>query len=194
MPPAALKAFKELQSILVSEPVMACPRNDRPYALITDASLGDCLKAGGFGAILAQQDDLGQFRAIAYASRKLQDHEKNYTPYLLEMDAAVWAMTHLETYLVGKHFVLFMDHKPLKTLGKVHTRTFNQLQLAMIDFDFEFAYKKRSEMPADYLSQNLVDALQLEDMAIRQEQEKDENYRVPKDYLMTGKLLVWWMP
>ena len=42
------------------------------------------------------------------------------TPYLLEMDAAVWAMKHFETHL-GKHFVLFTDHKPLETLGKVHT-------------------------------------------------------------------------
>ena len=30
LPPAALKAFKELQSILVSDPVMAYPRNDQP--------------------------------------------------------------------------------------------------------------------------------------------------------------------
>ena len=37
----AMKAFKELQTILVSEPVMAYPRRNRPYALITDASLGD---------------------------------------------------------------------------------------------------------------------------------------------------------
>jgi hypothetical protein len=61
LPPDALNAFKELQSILVSEPVMAYPRNDRPYILITDALLGDCIKPGGFGAILAQQDDQGRF-------------------------------------------------------------------------------------------------------------------------------------
>jgi hypothetical protein len=69
MPPDALNAFKELQTILISEPVMAYPRNDRPYILITDASLGDCNKPGGFGAILAQQDDEGRFWAVSYASR-----------------------------------------------------------------------------------------------------------------------------
>ena len=60
---------------------MAYPRNDRPYALLTDASQGNCIKPGGFGAILAQQDDQGRFRAVAYAN------DENYTPYLLEMHA-----------------------------------------------------------------------------------------------------------
>ena len=153
---------------------MAYPRNDRPYILVTDAALGDCNKPGGFGAILAQQDDQGRFRAIAYASRKLLAHEKNYRPYLLEMDAAVWAMRHFETFLLGRHFVLMTDHKPLETLGSVHTRTFNRLQLAMIDFDFEITYKKGSEMPADYLSRNHVDSLTLDDSTIRTAQEKHD--------------------
>ena len=41
LPADAMKAFKEMQTILVSEPVMAYPRRNRTYALITDASLGD---------------------------------------------------------------------------------------------------------------------------------------------------------
>ena len=41
LPADAMKAFKEMQTILVSEPVIAYPRRNRPYALITDASLGD---------------------------------------------------------------------------------------------------------------------------------------------------------
>ena len=78
----AMKAFKELQTILVSEPVMAYPRRNRPYALITDASLGDSdqKKPGGLGAILTQIDERGEHQVIAYASRKLVQHEKNYMP------------------------------------------------------------------------------------------------------------------
>ena len=41
LPTDAMKAFKEMQTILVSEPVMAYPRRNRPFALITDSSLGD---------------------------------------------------------------------------------------------------------------------------------------------------------
>ena len=47
LPPEALTAFQELQTYLCSEPVVDYPRKDPPYALITDASLGDDKKPGG---------------------------------------------------------------------------------------------------------------------------------------------------
>ena len=72
---------------------------------------------------------------------KLVQHEKNYTPYLLEMQAAIWAMENFDTHLHGRHFTLFTDHQPLEKLGKVHTKTLNQLQEAMLTFDFEIVYK-----------------------------------------------------
>jgi len=43
------------------------------------------------------------------------------------------------------------DHRPLKKLGKVHTKMLNQLQRVMYTFDFDIIYQKGSEMPADYL-------------------------------------------
>ena len=69
-------------------------------------------------------------------SQKLVQHEKNYTPYLLEMQAAIWAMEHFDTHLWGWHFTLYTDHRPLEKLGKVHTKTLNQLQEAMLTIDF----------------------------------------------------------
>ena len=133
-----------MQTILVWEPVMAYPRRNRPYALITNTSLGDSdqKKPRGLGAILTQIDKKREHQVIAYASRK---HEKNYTPYLLEMQAAIWAMEHFDTHLPGRHFKLFMVHWPLEKLGKVHTKTLNRLQEAMLTFDFEIVYKKGSE-------------------------------------------------
>ena len=70
LPADALKAFKEMQTILVSEPVMAYPRRNCPYALITNASLGDSdqKKPGGLGAILTQIDKNGEHQVIPYAS------------------------------------------------------------------------------------------------------------------------------
>lgn len=102
--------------------------------------------------------------------------------YPLEMDAAFWAMKHFSTFLVGKHFVLFTDHKTLKTMGKVHTKTHNRLQLAT--FDFKIVYKKGSEMPADYLSRSFVKAITLDDMAIKAEQEKEPDYKALKAFLL----------
>jgi hypothetical protein len=90
LPPDALKSFQELQMYLCSEPIVDYPRRNRPYALIVDASLGDEKKPGGLGAILTQINQKGEHCVIAYASRKLQKHECNYTPFLLEMQAAIW--------------------------------------------------------------------------------------------------------
>jgi hypothetical protein len=74
LPPAALQAFRELQTCLCSEPIVDYPRRDRPYALIVDAALGDDAHPGGLGAILSQLNSAGEHCVIAYASRKLQKH------------------------------------------------------------------------------------------------------------------------
>jgi hypothetical protein len=51
-----MDAFCILQNSLTSEPVMAFPRADRQYALITDAATGTADTARGLGAILTQKD------------------------------------------------------------------------------------------------------------------------------------------
>jgi hypothetical protein len=90
---------------------------------------------GALGAILTQINQKGEHCVIAYASRKLQKQECNYTPFLLEMQAAIWGMDHFGTLLRGR------------------------LQEVMNTYDFDIIYKKGSEMPADYLSRNLVGLL-----------------------------------
>ena len=190
LPPEALKAFRELQSYLCSEPIVDYPRKDRAYALITDASFGDEKKAGGLGAILTQVDKKGEFYVIAYASRGLQKHEKNYTPFLLEMQAALWGMDHFSTNLRGRHFTLFTDHKPLEKLGKVHTKTLNRLQETMNQFDFEIIYKKGSEMPADFLSRNIVDSISLSNEELIKQQDLDPFIKTIKAFLLNRQLPV----
>jgi len=95
LPPDAFKAYKELKHILVSEPIVDYPCKNRRYSLIVDAATGSDNNDGGLGAILTQTDENGKERVIAYASRALIKHEKNYTPFLLEMLAASWAMDYL---------------------------------------------------------------------------------------------------
>ena len=164
--------------------MLAYPRSDRQYALITDASFGDKHTAGGLGAILTQIDSTGKFYIIAYASRKLQKHEKNYTPFLLEMQAAIFGMETFEVHLKGRQFKLFTDHKPLEKLGKVHTKTLNRLQQMMNMFSFEIIYKKGEEMPADFLSRNAVDSISSNLSDYAQEQNKDELLRHLRLYLL----------
>ena len=133
---------------------MAYPRKHRPYSLIVDASTGGEKSIGGMGAILVQTDEKGKHHAIAYASKQLAKHERNYTPFLVEMAAMIWAMDHFSTYLRGHHFTVFSDHKPLETAGKKHEKTLSRIAEAFGQWDFEIKYKKGSEMPADFLSES----------------------------------------
>jgi hypothetical protein len=82
----------------------------------------------------------------------LKDHEKNYSPFLLEAAAAVFGMDHFNEYLKGKKFILYKDHMPLEKLGHLHSTTMNRFQTALLECDFTIQYKKWSDMPADYLS------------------------------------------
>jgi hypothetical protein len=102
----ALQAFYALQKQLTSELVMAFPKADRQYALITDAATGMADTSGRLGAILTQVNKEGNFYAISFASRQLKDHEKNYSPFLLETTAAVWGMDFFNEYFKGKCFIL----------------------------------------------------------------------------------------
>jgi hypothetical protein len=47
--------------------------------------------------------------------------------------------------ILPRRFIPYTDHKTLESLGTLHTKKMNRLQLAMIDFDFEIRYKKESE-------------------------------------------------
>jgi hypothetical protein len=188
LPENPLRAFRHLQSLLCSEPVLAYPRSDRQYALITNASFGDENTEGGLGAILTQLDNTGKFYIIAYASHKLQKYEKNYTPFLLEMQAAIFGMETFEVNLRGRDFKLFTDHKPLEKLGKVHTKMLNRLQQMMNQFSFEIIYKQGNEMPADFLSWNAVNSIQFDLPTYAKEQDKDEILRGLRLYLLNKSL------
>ncbi len=54
LPKDSMAAFCTLQNLLMSEPIMAFPRADRQYALITDAATRTADAAGSLGAILTQ--------------------------------------------------------------------------------------------------------------------------------------------
>ncbi len=71
-----------------------------------------------------QLNDHNKLQVVAYASRSLKDHERNYTPYLAELSAAVWAIDHFDVYLRGK-FILYTDHKPMVIKKTIHNNIVN---------------------------------------------------------------------
>ncbi|GJS86373.1 putative reverse transcriptase domain-containing protein, partial [Tanacetum coccineum] len=63
----------------------------------------------GLGAVLMQNEEV-----IAYASRQLKIHEKNYTTHDLELGAVVFALKIWRHYLYGTKCTVFTDHKSLQ--------------------------------------------------------------------------------
>ena len=108
--PDCQQAFEKLKELLTSAPLLKYPDFTKPFILETDAS-GD-----GLGAVLAQRQEDGLVRPIAYASRSLQKHERNYGITELEGLGVVWAAKHFRPYLYGHRCTVFTDHEALKSL------------------------------------------------------------------------------
>jgi hypothetical protein len=71
-------------------------------------------------------------RVIAYASRALRTHEKNYPTHDLELAAVVHALKMWRHYLMGTRCNIFTDHKSLKyifTLSDLNMRQRRWLEL-----------------------------------------------------------------
>ena len=198
LPPDALFAFNELKQILCSEPIVAYPRADRPFSLIVDAAAGitkvnskgerTFKQEGGLGAILCQPDEKGELHVIAYASRALSEHEKNYSPFLLEMLACCWGIEHFDVHLRGRKFVIYSDHRPLEKLSCVHKKTLSRLEQKMTEYDFIIQYKKGSEMPADFLSRNVLAEIDVFTPDLPILQQRDEFAHSVIEFLQKGSL------
>ena len=63
----------------------------------------------GLGCVLMQKG-----KVIAYASRQLKVHEKNYPIHHLELAAIVFALKIWRQYLYGVHSEVFTDHRSLQ--------------------------------------------------------------------------------
>ena len=174
LPPDALKAFNLLKEKLLNPPTLAYPNPKLDYHLMVDASVGSETTAGGLGASLIQIDEKGIPRAIGFASRGLSKHEKNYTAYLLEMQAACFGIEHFDVYLRGRHFSLHTDHRPLEKLSTVHNRTLNRLQQKMLEYHFTIRYKPgKDNVVSDFLSRNPVSAVDVKKETLVDLQRRD---------------------
>ncbi|GJS54421.1 putative reverse transcriptase domain-containing protein [Tanacetum coccineum] len=96
-------AFQLLKQKMCSALILALPEGSENFVVYCDVS------HKGLGAVLMQKE-----KVIAYASRQLKVHGKNYTTHNLELGAVVFALKMWRHYLYGMKCVMFTDHKSLQ--------------------------------------------------------------------------------
>nr|KYP38001.1 Transposon Ty3-G Gag-Pol polyprotein [Cajanus cajan] len=75
------RSFEELKRRLTTSPVLVLPDSGEPFDVYCDAS------HQGLGCVLMQHGKM-----VAYASRQLKNHERNYPTHDLELAAVVFAL------------------------------------------------------------------------------------------------------
>ncbi|KAI3677796.1 hypothetical protein L6452_37066 [Arctium lappa] len=141
---AQKEAFSKLKESLSSAPILSLPNGTEGFVIYSDAS------NLGLGCVLMQEG-----KVIAYASRQLKEHEKNYPAHDLELAAVVFALKIWRHYLYRIKCQIYTDHKSLQHL-------FNQRELNMrqrrwmellSDYDCEILYHPgKANVVADALS------------------------------------------
>ncbi|GJV39848.1 putative reverse transcriptase domain-containing protein [Tanacetum coccineum] len=101
--PIEIRQFLSLAGYYRSAPILALPEGSEDFVVYCDAS------HKGLGAVFMQRE-----KVIAYASRQLKVHEKNYTTYDLELGLVVFALKIWRHYLYGTRCTVFTDHKSLQ--------------------------------------------------------------------------------
>ena len=75
------ESFQKLKTLLTATPILALPVKGKDFIVYCDAP------HSGLGVVLMQDKNV-----IAYASRQLKVHERNYPTHDLELAAVVFAL------------------------------------------------------------------------------------------------------
>ncbi|GJY85734.1 putative reverse transcriptase domain-containing protein [Tanacetum coccineum] len=137
-------AFQTLQDKLCNALVLALPDKPEDFVVYCNAS------GLGLGCVLMQRG-----KVIAYASRQLKIHEKNYTTHDLELGAVVFALKIWRHYLYGTKSVIYTDHKSLQHIFSQKELNMRQRRWIELfsDYDCEIRYHPgKANVVADALS------------------------------------------
>ncbi len=147
------RAFEASRSDLTSENLLVHYDGDKEIVLSCDAS------PYGVGCVLQHRTDDGE-RPIAFASRKLNSAELNYSQLEKEGLALVFGVTKFRQYLLGRTFTLVTDHKPLvhlfspsKETPQMAASRVKRWSLILSTFQYNIEYRtSKQNANADLLS------------------------------------------
>ncbi|GJW22240.1 putative reverse transcriptase domain-containing protein [Tanacetum coccineum] len=136
--------FQLLKQKLCSAPILALPEGSEDFIAYCDASIK------GMGVVLMKRE-----KVIAYVSRQLKIHEKNYTTHDLELGAVVFAFKIWRHYPYGTKCIVFTNHKSLQHI--LNKNEFNMRQRHWLEllsaYDYEIRYHLgKANVVADALS------------------------------------------
>ncbi|GJZ41240.1 putative reverse transcriptase domain-containing protein [Tanacetum coccineum] len=135
---------EHLRTKLCNALVLALPDGPKDFVVYCDAS------RIGLGCVLMQRG-----RVIAYASRQLKIHEKNYTTHDLELGAVIFALKIWRHYLYGTKSVIYTDHRSLQHIFSQKELNMRQRRWMELfsDYDCEIRYYPgKANVVADALS------------------------------------------
>ncbi|GJT24595.1 putative reverse transcriptase domain-containing protein [Tanacetum coccineum] len=138
------KAFQTVKDKLCNAHVLAIPDRRVDFVVYCDASGLE------LGCVLMQRG-----KVIAYASRQLKTHEKNYTTHDLELGAVVFALKIWRHYLYRSKSVIYKNHKSLQHIFSQKELSMQQRRWIELfrDYDCENRYHPgKANVVADALS------------------------------------------
>ena len=123
-----------------------------PTWIFVDASYA------GLGAVLAQDKDIDNTTAIAFASRATTPIERRYPQIDLEAMSVDFGLRRFREYCVGAENInVVTDHRPLKAIfenKRLGSIRIDRTKLRHQDINFNIIWRKGKLNPADYLSRH----------------------------------------
>ncbi|KAG8501064.1 hypothetical protein CXB51_003123 [Gossypium anomalum] len=147
------QSFEELKKLLTEAPMLVQLESGKEFMVYSDASLN------GLGCVLMQEG-----KVVAYASRQLKPHERNYPTHDLELAAVVFALKIWRHYLYGEKCRVYTDHKSLKYLMSQKDLNLRQRRWLALLKDYELVidyHPGKANVVVDALSRKLLFALRV---------------------------------
>ncbi|XP_068638459.1 uncharacterized protein [Aristolochia californica] len=146
---ASKKAFGKLTELLTSTPVIQPPNWNVPFEIMCDAS------DYTVGAVLGQRIGKAS-HAIYYASRTLNDAQRNYSTTKKELLAVVFGLEKFRSYLLCTKVIVYSNHAALlylmtKKEDELHLHeTFPDEQLLTASVTLPWAQRDKVKSDAKY--------------------------------------------